>query len=122
MVNFRIIYGYAITIYDIEKIFNYDKYPDFWENDGRNIKNEVEVFELAKAEIVKITKHRMIKIIMTDLEFSFSNKDDSGWQGESTLLIGIELGECKAHNVKSTILPEVSDDVKDIMKNYLNTD
>jgi len=102
MASFKIFYGYVVTLYEIEEIFNREKYPEFWEWDEtetlKKLKKESIVFDMAKREIMSKISHEDIKVLY------FSPDSDSPcWQkpiefiAENMLIVGIEMGRCDVH-------------------------
>jgi hypothetical protein len=118
MDNFKIFYGYIVTLYEIEEIFHCEKYPEFWEWEDetetfKKLKNESIVFEMAKHEIMSKISHEDIKVKYFSPEI---------FSAENMLIVGIEIRRgCDEHPCIARI-PSISDKVKYTMMNNLNID
>ena len=134
MVKSYIIYGYSITIDDISSIFSQEKYPDFYE-DGKLIKDEIELmchtykaFKLLIQSFKRIHKTDIF-LYQTDFEFTttemFPDIDGNVFsiydKGQTTIVLGLQLGFMDSYYAGFMRVPEVNDAAKAILAMFIKS-
>lgn len=121
MVNAKIIYGYLITMEDIDEIFPIEANPSLYNNNG-NLIDRFDVIEEVYGIIKAAIRHDDIKLYVTDFEFSTSWYGSNENRGDSTFIIGVEISKISLRYSGVIEIPPTSDDYQDILNGNIKLD